>query len=67
MHYEICSAYCSNAEQQQYLTYGIQADGCRIDDISTCRQTVQRLESLLNRNQVLPEHLRDIVDDFLAE
>lgn len=47
-------------------TYGLQMGAVRIDDISTHKCTVMRLQQRLERNHISPLHLVDAVEDFLA-
>lgn len=57
------------------LTYGIacikekdnkQELVAQISDITTDRRKIETLIESLNKNQLSPEHLADIVDDMLA-
>ena len=52
-------------------TYGIelisQNESVLITDVSTDLDRITMLVTLLNRNSVSEVHLRDIIDDFLAE
>lgn len=52
-------------------TYGIelisQNESVLIADLSTDLDRITMLVTLLNRNSVSEVHLRDIIDDFLAE
>ncbi len=57
------------------LTYGIacikendnkQELVTQISDITTDREKIETLIESLNKNQLSPEHLADIVDDMLA-
>lgn len=48
-------------------TYGIQCDGMIIDDVSTNKEKVIRLIDKLNRYELSSCHLRDAVEDFIAD
>ena len=57
----------SNAELGTYLTYGISLAGeILISDVSTDKEKALDIVSALNRLQVSPTHLRDVITDILS-
>lgn len=50
-----------------YTAYGIAFQDIRIDDLSRDRETVDALVELYNRRGLDPLHLREEVEDFLAD
>ena len=59
-------------EDTEHTIYGIAlADGSdlieSVNGLSCDRQRVERLAELCTRLELSPEHLSDVIDDFLAE
>ena len=59
-------------ENTEHTIYGIAlADGSdlieSVNGLSCDRQRVERLAELCTRLELSPEHLSDVIDDFLAE
>ena len=46
-------------------SYGIKCGNVRIEDISTKKNTVERLVSMANQYDLSPIHLHDFVEDFV--
>ena len=46
-------------------SYGIKCGNVRIEDISTKKNTVERLVSMANQYDRSPIHLHDFVEDFV--
>ena len=68
--YEICMTK-SKVIPDMY-TYGIDvicdAEKCMaIEDISTDSECVEALKELCNRCKVSPLHIKDVIEDFMAE
>lgn len=62
--------------EDEYTTYGIALadigeDGANliesVNDLSCDRDKVERLAELCTKLELSPEHLGDVIDDFLAE
>ena len=66
MRITICCSVQEDVDNGPYRTYGLQMGAVRIDDISTHKCTVMRLQQRLERNHISPLHLVDAVEDFLA-
>ena len=45
--------------------YGVKYGDLQIDDISTKKNTVERLVSMANQYNLSPIHLHDFVEDFV--
>lgn len=64
--------YCLVTEEthldaRNYISYGISSpDGNIIHDISTDRNSMERLVSQMNEGQLAPEHFHDVVENFVA-
>lgn len=54
-------------EGEPYCSYGIRCGGMEIADISCDREKLAKLVDLCNHLALDPIHLRDVVEDFLAE
>ncbi len=59
-------------EETEYASYGISVlDGdkeiSRVSDISTDFEEVSKLATLCTEQELAPEHLGDVIEDFLAE
>ena len=57
---------------ESYVTYGISVRAVeeeigKISDVSTEYQKVRRLADLCTEQELSPEHLDDVVEDFLAD
>ena len=63
--YEICESIIS-AEDKTVKTYGLKYGSVKIEDISTDEREVAKLIASLNRLDVSPVHIYDIIDDFLG-
>ena len=50
-----------------YTAYGIAFEDIRIDDLSFDKEAIDALVELYNRSGLDPLHLRDAVEDFLAD
>ncbi len=62
-----------SAELGHYIAYGISVlnlhgnEICRISDVSVCYSSVNALCEVCTAQELHPIHLRDAVEDFLAE
>lgn len=57
---------------ESYVTYGISARTVEeelgfVSDVSTEWEEIRRLTDLCTEQQLSPEHLADVIEDFLAE
>lgn len=55
---------CENGESE---TYGVTIGNRKIYDLSPDREKVENFIDVLNRLEVSPIHLDDVIDDFLCE
>jgi len=70
--FSVVSAVADIEDVGRVTVYGIayrdaQGQPARIDDISTDRETVERLAAMLQEGNASPLHVYDIVCDFVAE
>lgn len=67
--FQVISATIEVEDHPPITTYGIEAVGdtniCRVEDISSDKDTVQSLCALLQERDLSPLHLPDVVHDFL--
>lgn len=67
--YHVVSEDFYQPELGKYHTYGIQVitPDCTntLHDVSVCKKTTEHIVELLNRYQVSPIHLYDVVTDML--
>ena len=63
--YEICESIIS-AEDKTVKTYGLKYGSVKIEDISTDEREVVKLIESLNKLDVSPVHIYDIIDDFIG-
>ena len=52
-------------ENNNKSSYGVKYGDICIDDISTKKNTVERLVSMANQYNLSPIHLHDFVEDFV--
>lgn len=52
---------------EDYTGYGVSCGECSVDDITSERSVITKLADDLNRYEASPLHIRDIVENFLAE
>lgn len=52
---------------EDYTGYGVSCGECSVEDITSERAAIARLTDDLNRYEVSPLHIWDIVENFLAE
>lgn len=69
--YILIKSICT-LEDTEHIIYGIAlVDGSdlieSVNDLSCDKQRVERLVELCTRLELSPEHLPDVIDDFLAE
>ena len=62
----------TSEDNEPYVTYGIsvrtvEEELAFVSDVSTEFEEIQRLTELCTEQQLDPEHLMDVVDDFLVE
>ncbi len=62
--YEICESIIST-EDKTVKTYGLRYGSVKIEDISTDKERVSELVKALNKNDLSPIHIFDVIDDFL--
>ena len=69
-----CVPVCKNVEYVgRTETFGIKLlpcggnEECYFDDVSTDEEFVNNLVCVLNEHQVAPEHVKDVITDFLCE
>lgn len=69
--FQVISATIEVEDHPPITTYGIaavgEADTCRVHDISSDKDTVQSLCTLLQERDLSPLHLPDVVHDFLNQ
>jgi len=67
--YKVISAAVTNPEGYAYHGYGIavRAGGreVRVEDVFTSPGQAEAAAGLLNRHQVSPRHLKDVLEDML--
>lgn len=61
----------TSEDGEDYVSYGISARDAEkeiafISDVSTNAEEVARLAKLCTERKLSPEHLRDVIEDFLA-
>ena len=59
-------------EETSYVSYGISVrcgdeEIAHVSDISTNRAEIERLAELCTAEELAPEHLGDVIEDFLVE
>lgn len=68
--YRVIESACKAEGLEGIPVFGIEAvsdsETARIEDISSLKEKVVRLKSLLERNEVIPNQVIYIVEDFLA-
>ncbi len=47
--------------------YGVTSGECTVDDITPSRTAIMAFLDALNRYEASPEHIYDLVENFLAE
>ncbi|MCQ2561848.1 MAG: DUF6514 family protein [Clostridia bacterium] len=53
-------------EESAYIGYGVSyVDDFSVKDVSTDRIYVEKLVKLLNECDLAPEHLQDVLEDFI--
>lgn len=67
MAYKIIKQNKNSTELGDYCTYGIQIGEILVEDISLNRENLENLVSLMNKENLSPIHLMDVIEDFLAE
>ncbi len=72
MTYRIFSRRCRTADGTPYTGWGIEGAGpgetpFRLEDVTEDKRFAQLLAAALNREQVEPVHVFDIISDFLAD
>ncbi len=69
--YSVISSEYLTEQNDTVTVYGIEIrEGdniCRAEDISPCREEVMRLAALMAEEELSPEHLCDVAEDFLAD
>ena len=69
LNYTTVSEHLSSAELGDYHTYGIRvtsgSETRTVHDISTRRETVDRMAALFNRHRLRPVHLMEVIEDML--
>lgn len=65
--YELTEQVVVSEAVGSYISYGLQTQGECIEDISSVREKVEALAGRLNACELSPLHLRDAVDDWLAQ
>ena len=53
-------------DQELYTSYGIACDELVIEDITNDQRALKDFIQLINRMDVSPLHLQDVVEDFLV-
>lgn len=59
-------------EEQSYVSYGLsvrmaEQEIAFVSDLSTDFEAVQRLAMLCTEQELSPDHLEDVIEDFLAD
>ena len=67
MTYQVIRGEYRTEDGANYVGWGIEGGGLRVEDVSTEEADVRALAALLNREGVEPVHLLDIISDFLAD
>ena len=65
MMYQLCTS-THFIKEHAYISYGIQHDSMRIEDISLSKGSVEALVVLCNQGKLDPIHLENVIEDFLA-
>jgi len=69
IYYKVVKQRLYSEELGKYVSYGIKihTDNSRIVlyDVSTNKRKLRRLVSLCNKNCVDPQHLMDVIDDYM--
>lgn len=64
--YQLVSDIYLNGDNTRYVGFGIATDGYYIGDISTARESVEKLVHLCNTYELSNIHLMDVVEDWMA-
>ncbi len=64
--WKIISEQRTNEEGVNYTAYGLRCGDCVVDDLSSEMQEVQSFIELINRNEVSPIHIYDVIEDYFA-
>ena len=72
MTYRVFSQRCRTADGIRYTGWGIEGVGegeetLRLEDVTEDKRFARLLAAVLNREQVEPVHVFDIISDFLAD
>jgi len=55
------------SESSKALSYGVETEDCRVDDISVDRSAVEKLVESLNKYDASMAHIYEIIKNFLAK
>lgn len=56
-----------NEDGVSYTAYGFSCGECCISDFSSVREEAERMLTILNKNEVSPLHVYDVIEDSFAE
>ncbi|MBQ4166558.1 MAG: hypothetical protein IJD85_09565 [Oscillospiraceae bacterium] len=56
-----------NEEGVAYIAYGFICGECCISDFSSVREETEHFIEVLNRNEVSPLHIYEVIEDHFAE
>ena len=72
MIYHIFPSRCRTADGIRYTGWGIEGAGeggerLRVEDVTEDRRFAELLAAVLNRERAEPEHVYDVISDFLSD
>lgn len=57
----------TNEDGVAYTAYGFCCDECCVTDFSSVREEVEQMLDILNKNEVSPLHVYDVIEDSFAQ
>lgn len=57
----------TNEDGVSYTAYGFTCGECCVSDFSSVREDAERMLEILNKNEVSPLHVYDVIEDSLAQ
>lgn len=65
--WELTATSQTNEDGAAYTAYGFRCGECCVTDFSSVREDAERMLEVLNKNEVSPLHVYDVIEDSFAQ